>query len=106
MTKIVWAASVLVLLSCQESKDFGRRPDWSLTLPDGKKVSAADYDNKVVIIDFWATWCPPCRKEVPGFIKLQKEYGEKGLTIVGFSFDREKAVHDKYVKDQGMNYLS
>ena len=94
------------LLSPQETKDYGKRPDWSVTLPDGKKVSASDYDNKVVIVDFWATWCPPCRKEIPGFIKLQKEYGEKGLVIVGFSFDRDEASHDKYVKEQGMNYLS
>ena len=45
-------------------------------------------------------------KEIPGFIKLKKEYGEKGLEIVGFSFDRDEATHDKWVKDQGMNYLS
>ena len=93
-------------LAPQESKDFGKRPDWSVTLPDGKKASAADYDKKVVIVDFWATWCPPCRKEIPGFIKLKKDYGEKGLEIVGFSFDRDEATHDKWVKDQGMNYLS
>ena len=107
MMKIVLAAAAaFALLSPQESKDFGKRPDWSITLPDGKKASAADYDKKVVIVDFWATWCPPCRKEIPGFIKLQKEYGEKGLAIVGFSFDRDQAAHDKYVKEQGMNYLS
>jgi thiol-disulfide isomerase/thioredoxin len=90
----------------EEKKDFGKRPDWSVTLPDGKKVSAADYDKKVVIVDFWATWCPPCRKEIPGFIKLQKTYKDQGLEIVGFSFDRDKDVHDKWIKDQGLNYLS
>jgi thiol-disulfide isomerase/thioredoxin len=100
------AVTALALLSPQDSKDFGKRPDWSVTLPDGKTASAKDYDGKVVIVDFWATWCPPCRKEIPGFIKLQKEYGEKGLAIVGFSFDRDQAAHDKYVKDEGMNYLS
>ena len=106
MKLMLAAITAFALLSPQESKDFGKRPDWSITLPDGKKASAADYDKKVVIIDFWATWCPPCRKEIPGFIKLQKEYGEKGLKIVGFSFDRDQAAHDKYVKDEGMNYLS
>src|SRR6185295_4366113 len=107
MMKLVLAAmTAFALLSPQESKDFGKRPDWSITLPDGKKASAADYDKKVVIIDFWATWCPPCRKEIPGFIKLQKEYAEKGLVIVGFSFDKDAETHDKWVKEQGMNYLS
>ena len=103
---LLGAVAFASLLNPQESKDFGKRPDWSLTLPNGKKASAADYDGKVVIVDFWATWCPPCRAEIPGFIELQKQYGEKGLVIVGFSFDRDVEVHDKWVKDQGMNYLS
>src|SRR5438105_3933197 len=85
---------------------YGRRPDWSITLPDGKKVSAADYDNKVLILDFWATWCPPCKKEVPGFIELQKKYADKGLVILGFSFDNEPIAHDVWVKQQKLNYLS
>src|SRR4026207_2495384 len=107
MIKVLSAAvTALALLSPQESKDFGKRPDWSVTLPDGKKASAADYDKKVVIVDFWATWCPPCRKEIPGFIKLQKGGGERGLACGGCSVDREQAAHDKDVKDQGMNYLS
>jgi thiol-disulfide isomerase/thioredoxin len=85
---------------------YGRRPDWSITLPDGKKVSAADYDNKVLILDFWATWCPPCKKEVPGFIELQKKYADKGLVIVGFSFDYDPSAHDVWVQEQKVNYLS
>jgi peroxiredoxin len=108
MTKILLACLAAVAMTCsfQDSKDYGKRPDWTMTLPDGKKVSASDYDGKVLVLDFWATWCPPCRKEVPGFIKLQKQYAEKGLVIVGFSFDRDLETHDKWVKEQGMNYLS
>ncbi|HLY12123.1 MAG TPA: TlpA disulfide reductase family protein [Planctomycetota bacterium] len=86
--------------------DYGRRPDWAITLPSGQKVSAADYDQKVVIVDFWATWCPPCRQEVPGFIALQKKYADKGLVIVGFSFDQDPTQHEVWIKQQGMNYLS
>ncbi len=106
MKAILALIGAVAFLVPQDAKDYGKRPDWSVTLPDGKKASAADYDNKVVIVDFWATWCPPCVKEIPGFIKLKKEYGEKGLEIVGFSFDRDEATHDKWVKDKGVNYLS
>jgi len=105
-TILACTLALAALLSPQEKKDFGKRPDWSLTLPNGKKVSASDYDGKVVIVDFWATWCPPCRAEIPGFIELQKQYADKGLVIVGFSFDRDMDTHDKWVKEKGMNYLS
>lgn len=106
----VAAMLALVLLGAcvgEGSKsDYGRRPDWSMTLPDGKKVSAADFDQKVLIVDFWATWCPPCRKEIPGFIELQKKYGDKGLVILGFSFDNDPTEHAVWIKQQGLNYQS
>jgi thiol-disulfide isomerase/thioredoxin len=107
MSRLVLAsvAAMGLLASCQ-SQPMGKRPDWSLQLGDGRKVSAADYDGKVLIVDFWATWCPPCRKEIPGFIKLQKEYADKGLVIVGFSLDNDPETHDRWVKEQGLNYLS
>jgi peroxiredoxin len=107
MLRTAPATFLALLLSCSSREGgYGRRPDWSMKLPDGKQVSAADYDGKVLIVDFWATWCPPCRKEIPGFIKLKKEYADKGLEIVGFSFDNDAETHDKWIKEQGLNYLS
>ena len=63
-------------------------------LPDlaGKRHSLADWRGKLVVLNFWATWCPPCRSEIPGFVRLQQRYGRAGLQIVGISVDDPGAV--------------
>lgn len=81
----------------------GVAPGFTLTDMNGKSVSLADFKGKVVILDFWATWCPPCKREIPDFIKLQSEYGSKGLQIVGIALDQPNKVQ-AFVKDNGMNY--
>lgn len=64
-----------------------KAPDWVLKDVDGRDVKASDFKGKVVIVDFWATWCPPCRKEIPHYIAMQEKYRERGLVILGFSMD-------------------
>jgi len=76
----------------------------------GKKLEPKDLEGKVVIIDIWGTWCPPCRMEVPYFIKLQKTYGQQGLQIVGLTYERQPSPDaarkgvEKFGKEQGVNY--
>jgi len=80
-----------------------KAPNFTLEDLNGKNVKLSDFKGKVVIINFWATWCPPCKAEIPDFIELYKTYQKKGLVILGIALDnKEKVV--KFVKDNGINY--
>lgn len=87
--------SFLILLGGNTSADGGFRenskaPDFSLYDSGGKKINLSDFTGKVVLVNFWASWCPPCRAEMPGFQKVYVRYREKGFAIVGVSVDEFK----------------
>lgn len=77
-------------------------PDWSLQDLTGKTVRLSDFKGKVVILDFWATWCPPCRAEIPHFIALQEKYDRQGLIVIGVSVDQTglRSVADFALRNQ------
>lgn len=80
-------------------------PDFALKTLDGKNLKLSDLRGKAVVLNFWATWCPPCKVELPWFVDLQKQYGPNGLQIVGISEDeggKEKVA--AFVKEMGVNY--
>ena len=62
-------------------------PDFTLTQLNGEPLTLSSYRGKVVLLDFWATWCVPCREEIPRFVELQDKYRERGLRIIGVSMD-------------------
>jgi len=78
-------------------------PDFALQDVNGKDVSLADYKGNVIMVNFWATWCGPCKREIPDFVELQKTYGGKGLKIVGIALDDPSEVN-AFVKNERLNY--
>jgi thiol-disulfide isomerase/thioredoxin len=81
-----------------------KAPNFKLETIAGKTLPLSDYKNKIVIVDFWATWCPPCRRGIPDLIALQNEF-KKNLVIIGISVDRDTrgSVAD-FARKQGINY--
>jgi thiol-disulfide isomerase/thioredoxin len=79
-------------------------PDFTATTLDKKTVHLSDYKGKVVLVNFWATWCGPCRMEIPDLIKLQEELGPKGFTVLGLSNDDTEDVVVAFNKEAKFNY--
>jgi thiol-disulfide isomerase/thioredoxin len=110
------AALAFLLASCSrpsslptgELKSEGQRkqaPNFSLKDADGNAVSLADYRGKVVLVNFWATWCGPCEAEIPWFIEFEKKYKDQGFAVLGVSMDDDgwKSVRP-YVASHKINY--
>jgi thiol-disulfide isomerase/thioredoxin len=82
-------------------------PAWKLKDVDGQVVSSESFKGKVVVVDFWATWCGPCRTEIPGYIALQKKYASDGLVVIGISVDRDANAPQtvkNFMEKLGVNY--
>jgi cytochrome c biogenesis protein CcmG/thiol:disulfide interchange protein DsbE len=110
---VIGTAAAIYIASHQGGANLGTNvapndhppaPDFSLTDLSGQKLTLSSFKGKVVLLDFWATWCDPCRAEIPRFIEFQNKYGSKGFQIVGISMDdSEQPVREFYQKFH-MNY--
>jgi thiol-disulfide isomerase/thioredoxin len=79
-------------------------PQFVLVGLSGQKLELTALRGKVVLLDFWATWCAPCREEIPHFVEMQEKYGARGLQIVGISVDDEVAPVRQFYQQYKMNY--
>lgn len=79
-------------------------PDFNLSQLDGPTLRLSSYRDKIVLLDFWATWCAPCREETPNLVNLQKEYGDRGLQIIGVSMDDSAEPVHAFYRQFHMNY--
>lgn len=70
-------------------------PDFTLKDLSGRYISLSDYNGKVVLLEFWATWCPPCKASVPALIELNRKYEQKGFIVVGVSIDTDSDASEK-----------
>ncbi len=78
-----------------------RAPEFSLADLSGKTIHLSDFRGKVVLVNFWASWCPPCKMEIPGFQKIYETYKDRGFTVIGIATDD---VSRSFLKEMGMTY--
>ncbi|HWB84332.1 MAG TPA: TlpA disulfide reductase family protein [Bryobacteraceae bacterium] len=91
--------------SVKPDNDRKAAPDFALKDADGKTVHLSDYRGKVVLLDFWATWCGPCKIEIPWFMDLERKEKDKGFAVLGVSMDDEGwEVVKPFIAQMGMNY--
>lgn len=100
--------SCLTTASCTTKIIFPQEavaPQFALKDVNGRTVRLSDYQGKVVLINFWATWCPPCRAEMPDLVRLQREHGKEGLQIIGVTYPPEKKARvRRFARNLKVNY--
>jgi peroxiredoxin len=109
MKRIVLAALGLVILAagftCVGQESLGPAPAFSLEDLSGNTLELSQYSGKVLVLNFWATWCPPCQAEIPDFVSAYNRLRSKGLAVIGLSLDRLSADELKaFVAENHMSY--
>jgi cytochrome c biogenesis protein CcmG/thiol:disulfide interchange protein DsbE len=105
MTAVILMAGAAACAPPKQDTQAVPAPDFSIEDLEGNTLTLASYKGKVLVINFWATWCPPCRREIPDFVAAYKELKAEGLEILGLSVDETTApALLDWARKQGMNY--
>ena len=106
---LLTALLTLVLAGCYS----GTRPPRigteapNFTVQDAdRKLTLSDYRGQIVVLNFWATWCPPCVEEMPSLVELQQRLKDKGVTVLAVSLDADEGAYHKFLKDHGVNLIT
>lgn len=92
-------------LPAADETEIEPAPDFALPTLAGDRVGLADYEGQVVLVNFWATWCAPCRIEIPDLIEMQSELGDEGVQVLGISLDHQgPEIVQEYADEVGFNY--
>jgi cytochrome c biogenesis protein CcmG/thiol:disulfide interchange protein DsbE len=102
---VVAGLPALLLLGCRRSTARRAAPDFELKDADGRPVRLSDYRGKVVLLNFWATWCGPCTVEIPWFVEFERRHKDQGFAVLGISMDEDgwEAVRP-FMSHLGINY--
>lgn len=79
-------------------------PDFEVTTDSGKRITARNHGGKVLVLNFWATWCPPCISELPSLNAMAAELKGDGVVVLGISVDKDKAAYDRFLKKVRLNF--
>ncbi len=112
---VIWASGCGVETGIEEigemeevlitEKEWGDAPDFTLPDLEGNSLTLSDFKGRVIMLNFWATWCPPCRKEIPDFVELYEKYKDEGLLIIGVSLDKgDSRTVKQFSKNYKINY--
>jgi peroxiredoxin len=86
-----------------QQKQASYRPDFALVDTEGNSRSIAEFDGKVILLNFWAAWCPPCKEEMPDFVRLQEDFAEQGFVVLGIAIDTLDNAQT-FMDTVGVNY--
>ena len=95
---------ILALRPAAQVEMLPDAPDFDLKTIDGKAVHLRDFRGKAVLLNFWATWCLPCKQEMPWLVEFQRQYGARGLVVLGISMDSSAEPVRRFLRKQPVNY--